>query len=94
MRHLCHWVVEIVKRSDDVKGFQVLPRLWVVEPTLAWLGRYRRPGKDYEYLMESSEPLTYLAMIPIMVKRLARKPQAASPWTSRHTRSATFGLGL
>ena len=79
VRDLCHWVLEIVKRSDDVKGFQVLPRRWVVERTLAWLGRYRRLSKDYEYLTESSEAMIYLAMTHIMVRRLARKPQAASP---------------
>ena len=79
VRDLCHWVLEIVKRSDDVKGFQVLPRRWVVERTLAWLGRYRRLSKDYEYLTESSEAMIYLAMTRLMVRRLARKPQAASP---------------
>jgi putative transposase len=40
--------VEIVKRSDDVKGFKVLPRRWVVERTFGWLGRQRRLSKDYE----------------------------------------------
>jgi len=42
VEHFCHWVLEIVKRSDDVRGFKVLPHRWVVERTLAWLGRYRR----------------------------------------------------
>ena len=47
------WVLEIVKRSDDVKGFKVLPHRWIVERTFAWLGRYRRLSKDYEGLTES-----------------------------------------
>ncbi len=43
---VCGWVLEIVKRSDDVKGFQVLPHRWIVERTFGWLGRYRRLSKD------------------------------------------------
>ncbi len=46
----CGLVLEIVKRSDNVKGFQVLPRRWVVERTFGWLGRYRRLSKDFEGL--------------------------------------------
>jgi putative transposase len=38
---MCGWVLEIVKRSDDVKGVKVLPHRWIVERTFAWLGRYR-----------------------------------------------------
>jgi putative transposase len=56
------WILEIVKRSDDVKGFQVLPRRWVVERTFGWLGRYRRLSKDYEGLTESSQALIYAKM--------------------------------
>lgn len=55
VKAICLWVLEIVKRSDDVKGFQVLPHRWVVERTFGWLGRYRRLSKDYEGLTESSE---------------------------------------
>ena len=40
--------VEVVKRSDDIKGFEVLPKRWIVERTFGWLGRYRRLSKDYE----------------------------------------------
>jgi len=39
---LGHWILQIVKRCDDVKGFVVLPRRWVVERTFSWLGKYRR----------------------------------------------------
>ena len=69
---VCGWILEIVKRSDDIKGFQVLPRRWVVERTFGWLGRYRRLSKDYEGLTESSQAFIYAAMIHIMVKRLAK----------------------
>ena len=67
----CQWVLEIVKRSDDVKGFKVLPQRWIVERTLAWLRHCRRLSKDYERLAETSEALIYAAMIRLMVKRLA-----------------------
>ena len=63
--------VEIVKRSDDVKGFVVLPRRWVVERTFGWLGRYRRLSKDYEYRTDTSETMIHLAMIGLMLRRLA-----------------------
>ncbi|MBF0155323.1 MAG: transposase, partial [Magnetococcales bacterium] len=61
-----------VRRSDDVKGFKVLPRRWVVERTFAWLNVNRRLSKDYERLTETSESMIYAAMIRLMVKRLAR----------------------
>jgi putative transposase len=68
---VCGWVLEIVKRSDDVKGFQVLPHRWIVERTFGWLGRNRRLSKDYEGLPESSEAMIYAAVIHLMVKRMA-----------------------
>lgn len=69
----CGWILEIVKRSDDVQGFKVLPHRWVVERTFGWLGRYRRLSKDYEGLPESSESMIYAAMTHLMIKRLNRK---------------------
>ena len=65
------WVVEIVRRRDGAAGFEVLPRRWVVERTFAWLGRCRRLSKDYEERTESSEAMTYIAMIGLMARRLA-----------------------
>ncbi|MEO7000812.1 MAG: IS5 family transposase [Ktedonobacterales bacterium] len=53
-------------------GFQVLPRRWVVERTFAWLGQNRRLSKDYEYLCETSETFIYVAMIRLMLRRIAR----------------------
>ncbi len=68
------WILEIVKRDKDAKGFQVLPRRWVVERTFAWFGRYRRLSKDYEVLTETSEAMIYAAMVHLMVRRLATQP--------------------
>jgi putative transposase len=72
VKGMCGWILEIVKRSDDIKGFQVLPHRWIVERTFGWLGRYRRLSKDYEILTESSQALVYAAMIHIMIRRLGR----------------------
>jgi putative transposase len=63
--------LEIVKRSDDIKGFKVLPHRWVVERTFGWLGRHRRMSKDYEGLTETGETLIYVVMIRLMLRRLA-----------------------
>jgi putative transposase len=63
--------LEIVKRSDDKKEFQILPWRWIVERTFAWLGKFRRLSKDYELLPKNSESFIYLAMIKIMVRRLS-----------------------
>jgi len=62
------WVLEIIKRSDDMRGFQVLPRRWVVERTFGWLGRYRRLARDYEHATSSSENMVYLASIRRLLK--------------------------
>ena len=64
------WVLQIIERSKDVKGFAVLPRRWVVERTFSWLGKYRRLSKDYESLTDSSEAMIQLAMINLMIHRL------------------------
>jgi len=65
------WVLEIVKRSEDVKGFKVLPHRWVVERTFGWLGRYRRLARDYEHTTSSSESMVYIASIRRMLKIVA-----------------------
>lgn len=59
-----------MRRSGDVKGFNVLPKRWIVEQTFACLGRYRRHIKDYEQLTESSEAMISISMINLMVHRL------------------------
>jgi len=60
-----------VLRPQEQKGFSVLPRRWVVERTFAWLGLNRRLSKDYERLPESSVAFIHIAMIRLMVRRLA-----------------------
>jgi transposase len=66
-----HWVLETIKRSDDAKGFVLLPKRWVVERTWGWLNWSRRLSKDYEVLPETSETWIYVSMIRLMIKRLA-----------------------
>ncbi len=66
------WIIEIIKRSDTAKGFEVLPRRWVVERTFAWLGRCRRLAKDWERSIESATAWTLLASIRMLTRRIAR----------------------
>lgn len=65
------WIVKIVLRPLERKGFVVLPKRWVVERTFGWLNWCRRLSKDYERLAQTSETFIYIAMIRIMVRRLA-----------------------
>ena len=62
----------MVKRPPQATGFVLLPKRWMVERTFAWLTRHRRLSRDFEKLPETSEAFIYLAMIRIMLKRLAR----------------------
>lgn len=63
--------LQIVPRNADVKGFQVLPRRWVVERTFSWLGRCRRLARDYERKPAHAEAMIKVAMIRLMAARLA-----------------------
>jgi putative transposase len=63
-------VVEIVKRSDDMEGFVVLPKRWIVERTFGWFSKYRRLSKDYEVLPQNSVAMIHLAMINLMLHRI------------------------
>lgn len=65
--------VEIVKRSDQAKGFVVLPKRWVVERTFAWINRCRRLAKDWENLNRQALNFLKLASIRLMLRRLCRK---------------------
>ena len=67
-----------------VPRFAVVPRRWVVERTYAWLGRYRRLSKDYEYLPATSENAIYLAMSITLLRRMGR---ASGPGGSSHSRA-------
>ncbi len=77
--HLASWVerrgisLTAVERPEGQRGFQVLPRRWVVERTFAWLSQSRRLSKDYERSAETSEALIYIAMMRLMLRRLAPK---------------------
>jgi len=54
VKHECDWVLEVVKRNDDVKDFGLLPNRRVVERTFAWLGRFRGLSRDYAFSLETS----------------------------------------
>jgi transposase len=69
---LAHVKLEIVKRSDQVKGFVVLPKRWVVERTFAWLNRCRRLAKDWECLNRKAHAFLQFASIRLMLRRLGR----------------------
>lgn len=80
--HLTDWtvqhlgvVLDIVRRSDDVQGFQVLPRRWVVERSFAWLLRSRRLVRDYERRTDTSESIILWSMTMLMSRRLATQRQ-------------------
>jgi putative transposase len=64
--------LEIVKRSEDIRGFVVLPRRWVVERTFSWFGRNRRLAKDFENLAETLATFVTLASIQLALRRLGR----------------------
>ena len=72
LRKMGTWKLEIIRRSDRAKGFEVLPRRWVVERTLAWLGRSRRLAKDWEHTLESAIAWLFIANIRLMTRRIAR----------------------
>jgi putative transposase len=63
--------LEIVKRTDEMQGFVVLPRRWIVERTFAWISFHRRLSKDYEYLPATSETFIQISMIRLMLARIA-----------------------
>ena len=61
---------EIIKRSDQIKGFVVLPKRWIVERTIGWLNRCRRLAKDWENLNRNALTFLRLASIRLMLRRL------------------------
>lgn len=72
LQKVAKFTLQIVKRTDKAKGFEVLPRRWVVERTFAWLGRCRRLAKDWEKSIASAETWMLIAHIRILTRRLAR----------------------
>lgn len=69
---LGNWRIEIVKRPAGAKGFEVIPKRWVVERTLAWLSRNRRLAKDFEASIESATAWLQIACVKLLMRRLAR----------------------
>ncbi|MEP0171827.1 MAG: IS5 family transposase [Nitratireductor sp.] len=65
------WTLEIIKRSDTAKGFEILPRRWVVERTFAWLNRNRRLAKDFENTLESATAWIFMASVQMITRRVA-----------------------
>jgi transposase len=72
LQKIGRWTVEIIKRTNKAKGFEVLPRRWVVERTFAWINRCRRLAKDWEKSIISAEAWITIAHIRILTRRLAR----------------------
>lgn len=70
VKQVCGWVLEIVKRSENAQGFELLKKRWIVERTLGWFGWYRRLSKDYEELTINSEAMILLCMIHRMLRHL------------------------
>ena len=66
------WMIAIIKRSDKVKGFEILPRRWVVERTIAWLNRNRRLAKDFEQTIASATAWLFAASVQAFIRRAAR----------------------
>ena len=65
------FVIEVIRRSDDQKGFKVLPRRWVVERTFGWMIRWRRLVRDYEQRIDVSQAMIMVAMGGVMLRRNA-----------------------
>ena len=75
-------LVDIVRKRDGQRGFEVLPRRWVVERTFSWITSCRRLACDYERTIEHSEAMVKWAMIALMVRRLARVETGTPPATT------------
>jgi transposase len=71
LSHCGPWTIEIVKRPHGVKGFQLLPRRWVVERTFAWFGRCRRLAKDFEGSATTETAWLLVAHLRLLTRRLA-----------------------
>ena len=66
--------LETIERDPTKRGFQRLPKRWVVERTFAWLSHARRLSRDYEYWLTTSDAMIYAVMVRLMLRRLARAP--------------------
>ena len=67
------FTIQVVKRSDTAKGFEVIPRRWVVERTFAWMTRWRRLVRDYEERIDCSKAMIHLALGSLLLRRIAHE---------------------
>ena len=74
------YAMEVIDRPKDVKGFTHQPKRWAVERSIAWWGRYRRQGRDYEWYTSSSESMIKVAAIRNMPRRLEPNPTRPNPF--------------
>jgi transposase len=72
LSHFGEWTVEIVKRSEQAVGFDILPRRWVVERTFAWLYRNRALAKDLEASIASAEAWLFITSVQLLLRRVTR----------------------
>jgi transposase len=72
VHYVSDWTLEIVEKPSDQKGFAVQPKRWIVERTFAWMMRFRRLIRDYEYLVEVSKATVQWAMVAHMLRRLTK----------------------
>ena len=72
------WELAVVERAPGTRGWSRVPRRWVVERTFSWISRNRRMSKDYERKVQTSETLIQVAMIRLLVTRLARHLRTSS----------------
>ena len=77
--------VEIIRRSDTAKGFQVQPKRWIVERTSAWINANRRMARDFEHHAETANADFQIAMIKLMSRRLARSVNAGTDSYQGHS---------
>ena len=70
---LLNSVVEIIRRSDKVTGFEVIPRRWVIERTFGWMIRWRRLVRDDEKRLDVSEAMIHVAISPLLLRRVAHR---------------------
>jgi transposase len=78
------WTIEIVTRAAGVSGFQLLPRRWVVERTLAWLNRNRRLAKDFETSIASATAWIYIASTQLLIPEISRRIAQSMRFRFRH----------
>ena len=72
LKRVGRWTLEIVKRPNGAQGFEVLPRRWVVERTLAWLNRNRRLAKDFEAMIATAQAWLFIASVQLLTRRIVR----------------------